>query len=40
MSTPNTERDQLIAKLKKMFQMDQADLDFGIQGPFRNNLHI
>lgn len=30
MSTPNTKRDQLIAKLKEMFQMDQADLDFGI----------
>lgn len=30
MSTPNTKCDQLIAKLKEMFQMDQADLDFGI----------
>ena len=30
MSTPNTKRDQLISKLKEMFQMDQADLDFGI----------
>lgn len=30
MNTPNTKRDQLIAKLKEMFQMDQADLDFGI----------
>jgi adenine-specific DNA-methyltransferase len=30
MSTPNTKREQLIAKLKEMFQMDQADLDFGI----------
>jgi adenine-specific DNA-methyltransferase len=30
MSTPNTKRVQLIAKLKEMFQMDQADLDFGI----------
>lgn len=32
MSIPNTKRDQLIAKLKEMFQMDQADLDFGIYG--------
>jgi adenine-specific DNA-methyltransferase len=30
MSTPNTKREQLIAKLKEMFQRDQADLDFGI----------
>lgn len=27
---PKTKRDQLIAKLKEMLQMDQADLDFGI----------
>lgn len=31
MSTPNdNKRQQLISKLKEMFQMDQADLDFGI----------
>jgi hypothetical protein len=30
MSTPNTRRAQLIAKLKEMVQMDQADLAFGI----------
>lgn len=33
MSTANTKRDQLIFKLKEMFQMDQADLDFGIYLP-------
>ena len=31
MSTPNdNKRQQLISKLREMFQMDQADLDFGI----------
>lgn len=30
MLTTDTKRQQLIAKLREMFQMDQADLDFGI----------
>jgi len=31
MSTTNdNKRQQLISKLREMFQMDQADLDFGI----------
>lgn len=31
MSTPNdNKRQQLISKLREMFQMDQVDLDFGI----------
>jgi len=31
MSTPNdNKRQQLISKLKELFQMDQADLNFGI----------
>lgn len=36
MSTPNdNKRQQLISKLREMFQMDQADLDFGIYCVFR-----
>jgi len=31
MGTPNdNKRQQLISKLKELFQMDQADLNFGI----------
>lgn len=36
MSTCNeNKRQQLIDKLKEMFQVDQADLDFGIQAQWR-----
>ena len=39
MSTPNdNKRQQLISKLKEMFQMDQADLDFGICEAFYQHL--
>jgi hypothetical protein len=39
MSTPNdNKRQQLISKLKEMFQMDQADLDFGALCPSMWNL--
>lgn len=30
MTVTDTKRLQLLVKLKEMFQMDQADLDFGI----------
>lgn len=30
MTVTDTKRQQLLDKLKEMFQMDQADLDFGI----------
>ena len=31
MSTPNdNKRQQLISKLKELFQLDQPDLDFGL----------